>query len=240
MAWLQSVWQWVARTFELNEVSAGLLLALLLYRLWVMRQAPEPSRPSVRARTIAAGNADRIADRADSIDAGVWLVMVLYLLVRPYVGTIVEVTTPAMGPTLQGSPTPQIDGPNDRVAVCRYLYHLRAPRRGEIVAWRDLGQPAGPLRLGRLVALAGDEIRLDQSGHVHVNDSFVADAADLEKSPGAPAEKVPDGLVLVLGEPPSGAANEARWHIDGYLPTEQLEGKASAVVWPPDRIRLLD
>ncbi len=165
---------------------------------------------------------------------------ILYLLVRPHIATIVEVATPAMLPTLQGSATPQIDGPNDRVLVSRYLYNLRSPQRGEIVAWRpDDGRP-GQLELGRLTALPGDRIRIDKAGRIHVNDAFVAAAEDPERPDVAPAVKVPKGCLLALGDAPSAAPGGQRWLSDSYLRASQIEGKATAVVWPPDRVRLLD
>jgi signal peptidase I len=167
-------------------------------------------------------------------------VVLLYLLVRPHVATIVEVTSPTMAPTLQGSTTPQIDGPNDRLLVSRYLYHLRAPLRGEIVAWKpDDGEP-GQLEVGRLMALPGDQIRIDRGGKVHVNDAYVAAAKQADSPEAAPAVTIPEGCLLALGDEPSAGPGGQLWLVDGYVREDQLAGKATAVIWPPDRMRLLD
>jgi len=239
MAWLTRVWQWIADSFELNAVAAVMILGLFLYRTWLLHRAPAPTRPSARARALASGSGNSSWDTFETMDAGLWIVVLLYLLVRPHVATIVEVTSPTMAPTLQGSPTPQIDGPNDRVLVSRYLYHLRAPQRGEIVAWKpDDGEP-GQLDVGRLVALAGDQIRIDGSGRVHVNDDFVAAAQQNDRPEQAPVVTIPEGCLLALGD--ERAAPDGRiWLVDGYLRDDQLAGKATAVIWPPDRVRLLD
>jgi len=172
---------------------------------------------------------------------GVVVVVVLSLLrplgfLRPF-----RVPTGAMTPTLSRG---------DRFMMEGFTFRTRAPRRGDIVVFKTDG--IGPLSSGtiyvkRVAGLPGDALRISD-GNLYANDTHVRlenAAGDIRYVflPGSihlasrtDTVTVPKGHYFVLGDD-SLRSSDSRFY--GFVPAENVIGRASFRYWPPSRIGLV-
>jgi signal peptidase I len=80
-----------------------------------------------------------------------------YFLISRYILQSVQVVGASMSPTLHDA---------DRYFLNRWVYNLRAPRRGEIVVLKD--PTDGAFCVKRVIALPGEAVHL-KNGHLFVN-----------------------------------------------------------------------
>ncbi|MBG6083497.1 signal peptidase I [Zhihengliuella flava] len=106
--------------------------------------------------------------------------------------------------------------------------------------------PANQHLVKRVIGLPGDTVRCcDAEGRVTVNgvaldETYIADGA-------APSDipfevTVPDGKLWVLGDHRNASA-DSRFHQErgeGFIDLDDVEGTASVIVWPLDRIGVID
>lgn len=154
---------------------------------------------------------------------------ILAVLLRTFVFEQFVVDGNSMQPTLY-------DG--ERVFVSKLVYHFRSPKRGEIIVFR---YPSDPSRdfIKRVIGLPGDTVRIE-TGKVYVNgvpldEPYLQVSTQGQYSTGG---KVPEGTVFVLGDNRNFSL-DSRDPSVGFVRIELIKGKASAVVWPPSRWRLL-
>jgi len=232
---------WALQRLDLEPVMTGALLVML-----VLRYAFWRSLHTQRALKSRMKNASRVGVREALlgwIDPGLLAGAVLLLVIRPAILQILEVDSAAMEPTLRGSLTPQIDGPNDRVLVNKYILKVQPLQRGQLVAYR-VEDPSdahyGETAVRRVVALAGDEVEIDVYGRLLVNRQRVDEPyANGHCAVVFPARTVPEGACFVLGDNRAGADPSAGWLADPFVTDRQVRGRAVAVVWPAGRARLL-
>jgi signal peptidase I len=135
---------------------------------------------------------------------------------------------------------------SDRVLANRFLYHLRDPRRGEIVVFNTPPDAAvkcgaGGTYVKRLIGLPGDtvEVRvLNNLGYVFINgkqldEPYIENAR--RGSQPFPPHKVPQGQYFMMGDNRSASCDSRLW---GTVPRSDLIGKVFATYWPPLRISL--
>jgi len=230
----------LAESLDLGRSAACVLATLVLLRV-ALRVSLSGRRRLQRRGTISQRPSLR-EDLADWLDAGLTAVVLILFVVRPFVADIVPVTSNAMSPTLRGSFTPQIDGPSDRVVVNKYLHRYRALRRGDLVTYKappESGEGDG-IVTKRLIGLPGDIIEVDREGRLLVNGA-VQPEPYLRPGQTAvlPRQEVPAATYLVLGDNRSPARDRPGRPLAGFLPVGAVCGKAVAVCWPLDRIRLL-
>jgi signal peptidase I len=136
--------------------------------------APPPERPKRRSRNpvdrLTQGLPRPVRITVDWIVTIVGAVAIV-LLVKAYVVNPYRIPSSSMEPTLHcAEPAPGCEaGFSDRVLANRFIYHLRDPRRGEIVVFET--PPAARIKCGaggtfvkRLIGLPGEtiEVRLDR------------------------------------------------------------------------------
>ncbi len=230
----------LAESLDLGRSAACLLGALVFVRVILavslcgrrrlQRRGTISQRPSLRE------------DVGDWLDAGLVAVVLMLFVVRPFIADVVTVTSNQMAPTLHGSSTPQIDGPSDRVVVNKYLHHYRPLGRGDLVTYRAADEsPEGKgLVTKRLIGLPGDVVEVDREGRLLVNGA-VQPEPYLRPGQTAvlPRQEVPAGNYLVLGDNRGPARDRPGRPVAGFVPVGVIRGKAVAVCWPLDRIRLL-
>ncbi|MGP8245608.1 MAG: signal peptidase I [Bryobacteraceae bacterium] len=121
-----------------------------------------------------------------------------------------------------------------------YWFGLGKIQRGDtVVFWYPLDRSKSYIK--RVIAVPGDLVRIE-AGEVYVNDrpleeDYVPpDSRDSVSWPLGAAlvdRQVPPNEYFVLGDHRSQSSDSRAW---GYVPEENIYGKAVFVYWPPDRI----
>lgn len=161
------------------------------------------------------------------------LSIVLALGIRTFVAEARYIPSGSMEPTLEI---------NDRLVVEKISYHLNPPQQGDIVVFwpPDNLFPEGKRRdafIKRIIGLPGDTVQI-ADGSVFVNGILLEE--DYIKAPPNYAwgpETVPPNSYLVLGD---NRNNSQDSHVWGFVPAENIIGKAVVRFWPPSRIGGLD
>lgn len=186
-----------------------------------------------------------------TIDWAVTIVgaIAIVLLVKAYVVNPYRIPSSSMEPTLHcAQPAAGCMARfSDRVLANRFIYHLRDPRRGEIIVFET--PPAALVQCGaggtfvkRLIGLPGEtiEVRLERGdGYVYINgkplnEPYVEKARRAETQSFGPV-KIPPGQYFMMGDNRSQSCDSRRW---GSVPRQNLIGKVFATYWPPNRISL--
>ena len=180
-----------------------------------------------------------------------WIVTIvgavaIVLLVKAYVVNPYRIPSSSMEPTLHcAQPASGCEARfSDRVLANRFVYHLRDPRRGEIVVFDtpDAARVkcgAGGTFVKRLVGMPGEtvEVRLQRGeGYVYVNgrrleEPYVRD--DRRPTRAFGPVKVPPESYFMMGDNRSQSCDSREW---GAVPRANLIGKVFATYWPPNRI----
>ncbi|MDX1417409.1 MAG: signal peptidase I [Candidatus Promineifilaceae bacterium] len=145
------------------------------------------------------------------------LTFFIFWLVHSLVGRY-RIDGSSMSPTL-------LDG--EYLIINNVSYMLDDPAKGDIVVFRH---PRNELNLiKRVVGVPGDHIEIS-NGTVWVNgevqdEPFIAESTNYNGS-----WDVPEGQIFVLGDNRNNSSDSHSW---GFLPEENLLGKAMFVYWPP-------
>jgi signal peptidase I len=184
---------------------------------------PEPDEPARRKSHSALWGALSWArDLAFSVLIAVVLIVFIY---QP-----VKVEGTSMMPTLTDQ---------ERIFINKFTYRfgLGSVERGDtVVFW----YPQDPSKsyIKRVIGLPGDHIRI-QNGQVFVNgdrieESYVPDEnRDYTSWRDGREQVVPEGRYFVLGDHRNQSSDSRMW---GYVPRENIYGKAVFVYWPLDKI----
>jgi signal peptidase I len=160
-----------------------------------------------------------------------------YLIIGGYLKTFLDIEARYI-PAGSGLPTLQI---NDRVIVDKAIYRFQSPQRGDIIVFMPpdaasicTGQkpPVKDAYIKRVIGLPGDTVEI-KDGRVYINNQPLAE--NYIQSPpeyNLPAEKVPDDSYFVLGDNRNSSCDSHFW---GFVPKENIIGKATKIYWPPKR-----
>lgn len=151
-------------------------------------------------------------------------------------------------------PTLQI---GDRVIVEKLSYRFGDPGRGDVAVFHRPGvtRPSGPVQalreflqglgllqpdanidlIKRIIGLPGETVRL-QGGVLFVNGRPMAEPYALPDPRDYGPVRVPDGQYLMLGDNRTNS-DDSRFSL-GFVPRENLVGKAFVIIWPPGSVRL--
>jgi signal peptidase I len=195
----------------------------------VPRTGPElPDEPPARTRSLLWSTLSWARDLAFSSLIAIVLIVFLYQPVR------VE------GSSMEPALTDQ-----ERIFINKFTYRLGlgAIGRGDTVVFIYPREPRKSY-VKRVIGLPGDRIRI-VSGQVFVNgralhEDYVApENRDTVSWPPTPAGEVPDerqvpaGQYFVLGDHRSSSSDSRSW---GWVPRDNIFGKAVFIYWPPDKI----
>lgn len=157
------------------------------------------------------------------------LSVVLALGIRTFVAEARYIPSGSMEPTLEI---------NDRLVVEKISYHFNPPERGDIIVFwpPDSLFPEGQRRdafIKRVIGLPGDTVEVN-GGIVFINgepleENYIKASPDYTWGP----ETVPEGSYVVLGDNRNSSYDSHSW---GFVPQENIIGKAVVRFWPPSRI----
>ncbi len=224
-------------------------------------EAPAAPRPG--AAPVATGPAARHSrNPVDRLTKGLpdpvrvfvdWAVTIagavaIVLLVKGFAVNPYRIPSSSMEPTLHcAKPANGCEARfSDRVLANRFIYHIRDPRRGEIIVFNT--PPAASVKCGaggtfvkRLVGLPGEtvEVRLKRGeGYVFINGRQLREPyikPDRRSTEAFGPIRVPPGNYFMMGDNRAQSCDSREW---GTVPRSNLIGKVFATYWPPNRISL--
>jgi len=138
----------------------------------------------------------------------------------------------------------------DRIAVNKMAYLFAPIERGDIVVFngQDSFSSGDKDYVKRVIGIGGDRVVCcDEAGRITVNGESVNEGAYLDSTmepSGVTFDvEVPEGKLWLMGDNRANSA-DSRSHLGdpggGFVSQSKVEGKAMAVIWPPQRIKVLD
>jgi signal peptidase I len=158
------------------------------------------------------------------------IALCLALLIRGVIAESRYIPSESMQPTLY---------PGDRLVVEKLSYHFHPPQAGDIIVFhppeslQQVGFAADQAFIKRIIALPGQVVQVHQ-GHVYINgqllpESYTPELAQYELA----AIKVPAHSYFVMGD---NRNNSNDSHVWGFLPEENIIGRANFRFWPPGQV----
>ncbi|NES81637.1 MAG: signal peptidase I [Moorea sp. SIO2B7] len=157
---------------------------------------------------------------------------VLAFGIRTFVAEARYIPSASMQPTLEI---------NDRLIIEKVSYHFKEPQRGDVVVFAPteklVEQNFKDAFIKRVIGLPGDKVQV-MGGRVYVNDQplrekYIEEEPQYDYGP----VKVPEGQYLVLGDNRNNSYDSHYW---GFVPRENLIGRAVVRFWPFNRMGSLD
>jgi signal peptidase I len=158
------------------------------------------------------------------IIAGVTALILIHFVVRTF-----YIPSTSMVPTLEIK---------DYIMVNEFIYHFKPPARKDIIVFHPppSAMAEGKDFIKRVVAVEGDEVEVKDE-KLYVN-GVPQEEPFINEEPRYIMEKkkVPPGNLFVMGD---NRNNSDDSHVWGFLPKENVVGKAFLIFFPPQRIRVL-
>ena len=161
------------------------------------------------------------------------IAFLLAMLIRTFVIEAFKIPTGSMIPTLMIK---------DRLIVSKFAYKFDEPERGDVIVFK---YPVNPKRdfIKRLIAKGGERVEI-RGGNIYVDGEMVMmdeikNKYYYNRGPyGAEGMivNVPENHYYVLGDNSNNSTDSRYW---GFVPKENLVGKALLVFWPFNRVRLI-
>ncbi len=124
----------------------------------------------------------------------------------------------------------------ERIFINKFTYRLGSIQHGDTVVFRFPEDPSKSY-IKRVIAIPGDRVRID-AGQVYVNgqalkEPYVIDHDNVSWPAPGPVEDqtVPAGRYFVLGDNRTFSSDSRTW---GFVPRENIYGKAVFAYWPLD------
>lgn len=156
---------------------------------------------------------------------------ILALIVLTFVGRAFKIPSSSMVPTLMVG---------DRIFVNRFIYNISGPGRGDLAVFV---YPEDESRdfIKRITGLPGESLQI-KDGSIYVDGERAEESALSDFNYynigrfGSGEIDVPEDSYYVLGDNSGNSKDSRYW---GFVPEENLKGKAFFIYWPPGRMRKL-
>lgn len=152
------------------------------------------------------------------------LALVFYFLIDSFFPRV-RVENISMKPTLQ---------PGELLLVNKLAYRLGQPHHGDVIVFHYPANPAEDY-IKRLIGLPGDEIRVE-GGLVYINGQAMQEPYIAAPPAYDGSWLIPEDSFFVLGDNRNQSSDSHSW---GYVPVENVVGKALVVYWPLDQVKTL-
>ena len=196
--------------------------------------------PSAQAVPVSQANSPK--STPETKDQWSWLgenvklvaiALAIAAVVRIFIAEPRFIPSPSMVPTL---------AVGDRLLVEKVSYHLHRPQAGDIVVFepppqlQEYGYSASQAFIKRVIGLPGQQIQIT-GGQVYVDGSpleedYIYAAPTYEM----PAVDVPAGSLFVMGDNRNDSNDS---HVWGFLPVQNVIGRATLRFWPLNKISLI-
>ena len=174
------------------------------------------------------------------------IAFLLAMVIRTFVVQAFKIPTGSMRPTL-------LEG--DLILVNKFIYGAKIPfsdkrlpvfrdfKRGDVIVF-IYPEDTKKDFIKRLVGLPGDEIEI-KKGSIYVNDNPLLDHVFNNRyyynrgDFGVEGTKitVPKDNYFVLGDNSASSKDSRYW---GFVPKNNILGKALLIYWPPNRVRIIE
>jgi len=124
--------------------------------------------------------------------------------------------------------------PGELLLVNKLAYRLGEPHTGDVIVFHYPGNPAEDY-IKRLIGLPGDEIKVE-GGLVYVNGQPLEEPYISAPPSYRGVWEIPEDSFFVLGDNRNQSSDSHSW---GFVPKENIVGKALIVYWPIDQIKTL-
>lgn len=152
------------------------------------------------------------------------LALVLYFLIDTVVARV-RVDNISMEPTLQ---------PGEFLLVDRVSFRLKELNIGDIIVFHYPQNPREDY-IKRIIGLAGDHVKIAQ-GMVYVNGNALQEPYLVVSTAYEGEWDVPQDALFVLGDNRNQSFDSHSW---GFVPKENIIGRAFVIYWPINEIKLL-
>ncbi|MEL7331330.1 MAG: signal peptidase I [Cyanobacteria bacterium J06560_2] len=158
------------------------------------------------------------------------IALTIAIVVRFFIAEPRFIPSPSMVPTL---------AVGDRLLIEKVSYRLHPPTRGDIVVFepppqlQEYGYRASQAFIKRVIGLPGQQVQVSQ-GRVYVDGTPLAETYILEAPQyEMPPVTVPTGQLFVMGDNRNDSNDS---HVWGFLPVENVIGRAALRFWPLDKV----
>lgn len=124
----------------------------------------------------------------------------------------------------------------DFVIVNKVVYRfLGEPQRGDVIVFRYPPNPDQVPYIKRVIGVAGDQVHIVE-GKVYVNGGLLVEPYLSVTTAKGGDWNVPEGSLFVMGDNRNNSSDSRSW---GFVPLENVLGRAELIYWPPDDWGLL-
>ena len=174
------------------------------------------------------------------------IAVVLALFIRAFFIQAFKIPSGSMKPTLQEGDKIMVNkllyGPNIPFTHYR-IPGLREPKRGDIVVFKYPEDRKKDF-IKRLIAVGGETVEVS-NGNILINNERLASPPELLRiyyynrghyGVDGNVVKVPENCYFVLGDNSDSSRDSRYW---GFVPKDDIVGRAMFIWWPPWRIQIL-
>ncbi|SFM03593.1 signal peptidase I [Paenibacillus sp. 1_12] len=180
-----------------------------------------------------------VADHSAGLLTEVWswtksilIALLIVALVHQYGFHLSTVKGASMQPTLEE---------NELLFINKTVHFLGSPSRGDVVVVKEpeSSEPQSIFLVKRVVAVAGDEVRIQQ-GKLYVNGLFATESYtdSLIEDGSLEPYTIPQGSLFVMGDNRHRLASYDSRSF-GAVSVDKIEGRAEFIVWPLSKLRML-
>jgi signal peptidase I len=125
----------------------------------------------------------------------------------------------------------------ERLLVNKFIFRIRPPKTGDIIVLKYPKDPSKKF-IKRVIGLPGDRVYI-QNAKLYINGTEIKEPYIREKMyQEYDFTEVPERTVFVMGDNRN-CSKDSRDPDVGFVPYDNLVGKAIFIFWPPSKVQIL-